>query len=39
MDKIQSTTIRKNIWITEIPDKLIKEPNTTNGFSNKKIGL
>lgn len=37
MDKIRSAPLRKNVWITEIPEKLIKESNTTNDFSSKKF--
>ena len=36
MDKIQSAPIRKNIWITEIPKKLIQDSKTSYSYSNKK---
>ena len=33
MDKIQSAPLRKNIWITEIPKKLIQDSLASNGYS------
>lgn len=37
MDKIQSAPLRKNVWITEIPKKLIQDSLASNGYSSKKI--
>jgi len=37
MDKPNSVPIRKNVWITEIPKKLIQDSLASNGYSSKKI--
>ena len=33
MDKQDSTTIRKNVWVTEIPQKLIQSSSSSSGKS------
>lgn len=37
MDKIESSQPRKNVWITDIPQKLIQDSIASYGYSSKQI--